>query len=307
MQNEPPSRPKRRPPALFHFAAGLASGITTAALLQPADLLKTRLQQPGPAPPLTHLIRSVLAAPSPLRLLWRGVVPSILRTGVGSALYFGLLHQLRAAAPSPASNTAHLATGALARVAAGLVVNPFTVLKVRFESSAYPPYPSLAAAARHTLARDGYRAFFAGAAVTAARDAPYAALYVLGYERAKDALGRFAGAGTAGTDASPAGGLAAAAVHFAAGVGAAVVATTLTNPFDAVKTRVQLAPTARGGGAGGVHVLRAARAARAMVRDEGWRSLFAGLSLRLGRKAVSSALAWTVYEEMVRRAERVVV
>jgi solute carrier family 25 protein 38 len=28
--------------------------------------------------------------------------------------------------------------------------------------------------------------------------------------------------------------------------------------------------------------------------------------LRIGRKAISSALAWTVYEEMIRRAETLV-
>ena len=40
-----------------------------------------------------------------------------------------------------------------------------------------------------------------------------------------------------------------------------------------------------------------------MVREEGVRSLFDGLGLRMGRKAMSSALAWTLYEELVRRAE----
>ena len=41
-----------------------------------------------------------------------------------------------------------------------------------------------------------------------------------------------------------------------------------------------------------------------MLREEGVRSLFDGLGIRIARKAVSSALAWTVYEELIRRAER---
>jgi solute carrier family 25 protein 38 len=41
-----------------------------------------------------------------------------------------------------------------------------------------------------------------------------------------------------------------------------------------------------------------------MVRNDGFKSLFDGLGLRMGRKAVSSALAWTLYEELIRRAER---
>jgi solute carrier family 25 protein 38 len=40
-----------------------------------------------------------------------------------------------------------------------------------------------------------------------------------------------------------------------------------------------------------------------MVREGGLRSMFDGLALRMGRKAMSSALAWTVYEELIRRAE----
>jgi solute carrier family 25 protein 38 len=49
------------------------------------------------------------------------------------------------------------------------------------------------------------------------------------------------------------------------------------------------------------------RAGGMMLREEGVRSMFAGLSLRIGRKAISSALAWTVYEEMIRRAETTLV
>jgi len=33
------------------------------------------------------------------------------------------------------------------------------------------------------------------------------------------------------------------------------------------------------------------------------KSLFDGLALRISRKAMSSALAWTLYEELIRRAE----
>ena len=40
-----------------------------------------------------------------------------------------------------------------------------------------------------------------------------------------------------------------------------------------------------------------------MVREDGIKSFFDGLGLRIGRKAVSSALAWTVYEELIGRAE----
>ena len=188
-------------------------------------------------------------------------------------------------------NIANLATGAFARVAAGFIVNPVTVLKVRYESSHYS-YTSLAGAARDIVAREGPRGFFAGFGVTAVRDAPYAGLYVLIYEQAKVQLGSF----TSGTHSSSPSG--SATINFISGVLAAVSATTLTNPFDAIKTRLQIAP---GRYRNMVH------AAKLMLRDEGVRSMFSGLSLRIGRKAISSALTWTVYEELIRRAERALV
>lgn len=264
-----------------------------------------------------------------MRQLWRGTTPSVIRTGFGSALYFGMLNSMRSYAarlPTTSSSTinasgasssalpklgnvANLASGALARVAAGFIMNPVTVLKVRYESSYYS-YTSLAGAARHIIGSEGVRGFFAGFGATAVRDAPYAGLYVLVYEQAKARLGELkrqtavleATGGGAGGAAVPGEGTAptatsAASTNFVSGVVAAVSATTMTNPFDAIKTRLQLMPAKYG---------NMVQAAGMMLREEGFRSMFDGLSLRIGRKALSSALAWTVYEEMIRRAETLV-
>lgn len=128
------------------------------------------------------------------------------------------------------------------------------------------------------------------------RDAPYAGLYVLFYEQSKK---RLSGWWRKKDDVTRAGGGSAAvgssiSINFVSGVMAAGLATAVTNPFDAVKTRLQLMPG---------RYANMVQATRRMVREEGVRSLFDGLGLRAGRKAVSSALAWTVYEELIRRAE----
>jgi solute carrier family 25 protein 38 len=83
-------------------------------------------------------------------------------------------------------------------------------------------------------------------------------------------------------------------INFVSGAFAAGLATAITNPFDAVKTRLQLMPGKYG---------NMMRAVRLMIHEDGVRSLFGGLGLRIGRKALSSALAWTVYEELILRAE----
>lgn len=324
--------------------------MTSAALLQPFDLLKTRVQQPD-RPGLLAALRSIRSPSSPadsaepnarprprILALWRGTLPSVLRTGFGSALYFTSLNALRQhlsrqQGPSPSSSTSgardkgqlhhhssslpqlpltnNLVAGAAARAFAGFVLMPLTVIKVRYESSLYN-YRSLASAAADIHAGSGggaagLRGFFAGFGATAVRDAPGAGLYVVLYEVLKSRLSRIAHVPS--TDDKDdtrsqrkAGGsmtmhpTAARTVNFAAATLAGAAVSAASNPFDAVKTRIQLRP---GEYANTWH------AARRMAAEEGWRAFASGLGLRMARKALSSALAWTLYEELVRRAEGV--
>lgn len=172
---------------------------------------------------------------------------------------------------------------------------PLTVLKVRYESSFYK-YNSLAGAARDIASTEGLRGFFAGFGATAIRDAPYAGLYVLFYEQSKKQLSALylsqnQGNSKGNSDSKSA---TAAGVNFASGVFSGAACSVISNPFDAVKTRIQLQPS---------EYHNMVHAARRMVGEEGVRALWDGLALRMSRKALSSALAWTVYEELIKRAE----
>lgn len=308
------------PVSAFHFFAGLGTGCLSATLLQPADLLKTRVQQSGSASLLTTF-RQILAGPNSLRQLWRGTLPSVIRTGVGTALYFSSLNALRqhvarsnlltstwvvqASADNAQysssslprlSNMANLTTGAVARASAGFIMMPITVIKVRYESSFYS-YKSIWGAGDAILKKEGIRGFFSGFGATAIRDAPYAGLYVLFYEQSKRRLSRI-------REVTPLAEISnlessmkrstSLSINFLSGVLAAGFATAITNPFDVVKTRLQLMPG---------KYSNMIMAGRRMIREDGFRSLFDGLGLRMGRKALSSALAWTLYEELIRRAE----
>lgn len=66
----------------------------SAVLLQPADLLKTRVQQ-NHQNTLLATIKAIASGPNPIRQFWRGTLPSTLRTGCGSAIYFSGLNALR--------------------------------------------------------------------------------------------------------------------------------------------------------------------------------------------------------------------
>ena len=299
----------------FHFFAGLTSGVSSAVLLQPADLLKTRVQQ-SRSSSLVPVLRSILSSPHPITGLWRGTLPSALRTGFGSALYFTSLSSLRQVLANNAavknagdgaltplsksssvlpklSNVQNLITGATARVFAGFVLMPVTVIKVRYESDFYA-YKSINSAARSIFAQEGLKGFFSGFGATAVRDAPYAGLYVLFYEASKSRLNRLLSAETEQGRRSSG---SSATINASSGVIAAGLATGVTNPFDAVKTRLQLMPQKYG---------NMLKATKLMLQEDGLKSFFDGLGLRMGRKALSSALAWTVYEELIGRAERFV-
>ena len=147
------------------------------------------------------------------------------------------------------------------------------------------------------LQNEGIRGFFSGFGATAIRDAPYAGLYVLFYEQSKLRLSQMREAIPLAELAESGAGMksrTSLSINFLSGVLAAGFATMITNPFDAVKTRLQLMP-----GKYSNMII----AGRRMVKEDGVRSLFDGLGLRMGRKALSSALAWTLYEELIRRAE----
>lgn len=168
---------------------------------------------------------------------------------------------------------------------------PLTVIKVRFESSLYS-YPSLIAAARDIRRADGLRGFFSGFGVTAVRDAPYAGMYIAIYELLKLRLNSWVSAHYHDTAFATMSGPVASSINFTSAIVAGATCSAISNPFDAIKTRIQLEP----------HQYRNIwHAASVMVGRDGFRSLWAGLALRMSRKALSSALAWTVYEELIRK------
>lgn len=92
----------------------------------------------------------------------------------------------RRTALSKLSASGNLVAGAVARTSVGFVLNPITILKARYESSAYSQYTSLGGAFKSLFASGGVRGLFQGFTATAVRDAPYAGIYVVFYEKCKE-------------------------------------------------------------------------------------------------------------------------
>lgn len=161
-QSLPSPSPPPPPPPPIQIASsatllsGAASGLVSCVLLQPLDLLKTRLQQANsqnaPIGTKTRRLAKTVEAVvqrDGIRGLWRGTWPTILRNVPGVALYFYSVTELRRMlALQPvrylsksnvdtgvvkATSTGNLLSGATARVAVGFMLCPITVVKARFE------------------------------------------------------------------------------------------------------------------------------------------------------------------------------
>ncbi|KAI0056798.1 solute carrier family 25 member 38 [Artomyces pyxidatus] len=290
-----------------HLISGALSGFASTICLQPFDLLKTRLQQrEGAAVPrntttILQTTRQIVSSTGVLGL-WRGTSASLVRGVPGIALYLTSLNHVRtllAASPyfasarprdaPPSAHTSALPTltsrgnllaGATTRVAVGLLLNPASVLKARYESNMYA-YTSLASAFR-AIARGGRAELFRGFSASALRDAPYSGLFVVCYELIKR---------EAAHSMPPSSHGASAALHSGAAVAAGTIATLATHPFDVIKTKIQVRSEDRYQGF--------VRTVQTVWRQRGVSGFFDGASLRLSRKVLSSAIGWAVYESVL--------
>lgn len=218
-------------------------------MLQPLDVLKTRLQQyygsgagvtnpsksfingsinPSQAPAGRALsefrvwsaLRTIYHADGVLSL-WRGVAPSLARVGLGSGTYFVALSELQHVASEhrgdgTAIHALNFATGAAARVIASTVVAPITVLKTRLEA-ADSLHRSGYDITRQMLRQNPLRSSFKGFVPTLCRDAPYSGLYVTVYAHMRSALSDWLP-----SNSSP------ILINFSSGAFAGLVATMVT-------------------------------------------------------------------------------
>lgn len=228
--------------------------------------------------------------------LWKGTWPTVWRNVPGSALYFMTLDYLRSLLRSMnavdgsltgriryniSPEIVNLISGSASRVGVGFVMMPLSVVKVRFESNLYN-YQSMAFAFKDILKENGVRGLFYGAGATAMRDGPFAGLYVMFYESCKPKI-----SGMLPINSEP-------AVNMTSGFISAVAATSITQPFDMIKTRIQLKPR---------EYRNLLQGFGRIASEEGILGFFSGMIPRLVRKSLSSAISWTVYEEVVRRAK----
>ncbi|CAE6411690.1 unnamed protein product [Rhizoctonia solani] len=288
--------------AAQHLASGALSGFASSVALQPLDLLKTQLQKGGHGKGLTGILgiaKSTVEKKGVLGL-WRGLTPTVARSVPGVAIYFYALQSVRVrlvkipslAAPGPTASEkgsalpkltpgANLVSGACTRVAVGFLLSPLAVLKARFESGAFE-YTSIPQGLKSLIQTSGIRGLWQGFLPSIFRDAPYAGLFVASYEATKNHGEKLFDTSSPST---------AAIVHSSAGMLAGSFATLMTHPFDMIKTSMQVRSEPE------FNSFRSTFAA--VLKESGPLGFFSGMSLRMARKMLSSAIGWTVYEGML--------
>ncbi|CDW57940.1 solute carrier family 25 8 [Trichuris trichiura] len=266
---------------------GLLSGACSTILFQPFDLLKTRLQSP---PADLHINRSLYAMGvhvvrnEGVLSLWKGTLPSLLRVVPGIGLYFYFVQLL--------STTARMSTampfgfryvyiGFMARALTGMLFLPLTVLKTHAES-AYLHNWSLRNIVRVLITKGRFNALYAGMLPTLIRDAPYAGLYLFLYRT------QLSSAQLWFEDPS-------FWVHFGCGLSSGFAACLITQPFDMVRTQMQLFPN--------VHTSMRTTF-KATVRQGGWPLLLTGFLPRVIKKSLTSACSWTIFDLLSAHASR---
>jgi len=288
-----------------HLLSGAISGFASSFLLQPFDLIKTRIQQGDAqlaktqAGAIRSTTRSIVSS-SGVHGLWRGTSATLIRNVPGIALYFTGLSQVRgfmavsplfAAVRKPdlerhssvlpvLTSSGNLLAGATTRVAIGFALNPFSVLKARYESNLHM-YGSLSSSVG-SIVRGGPSELFRGFLASSLRDAPYAGLFLVIYETTKH---------EAASILPPSTPLVSAALHSGSAATAGTLATLATHPFDVIKTRMQVRS--------GRKYCSLSQTASTVWNERGISGFFDGASLRISRKIFSSAIGWAVYESLL--------
>lgn len=272
-------------PVVKSFVAGSFSGTCSTILFQPLDLIKTRIQSPvaiGQAPSGVVTVFINVIRNERLLGMWKGLAPSLSRTVPGIGVYFSSLHWLRSnygsTDPPPLES---VCMGGLARSVSGLTMLPFTVIKTRFESGQFA-YRSVVQALVTIHRTEGMRGLFSGLSATLLRDAPFSGLYLMFYTQLKKYTSTLEVIDPQN-----------AAVHFSCGILAGGLASFMTQPADVVKTHMQLYPD---------KYKQFHKVVFFVYERDGWRGFLRGVVPRTMRRSLMAAMAWTVYEQIMKQS-----
>jgi len=318
------------------FISGGVSATLTASILQPLDVIKTTQQgrvleaislarqqhvtslgnhhhhhQHVPSrfihSPSMSLVSTAtsLIKEQGITSLWKGLNATIIRVFFGAGIYFVALKSTNDAL----GNQSAFAAGLIARSIATIIMTPISVVKTRKEwrgiegeakgqifhhhknhhrsywSNISNPFSTLRSVT-YIAKTEGLLSLYSGVLPTLVRDAPFSGIFFAVYTKTKGFLEEQKNelAGKILPHSSK---------TFFSGLFAGAIATLITHPADVLKTRLQIRSSNGSFADGRVLLLELNN----LLREEGIRGLFVGVFARVVKRALSSALTWSLFEK----------
>lgn len=295
--------------------AGAFAGMLSRVAVAPLDVIKIRMQvqvEPvagggtlgaGKYRGIAQCARTILKEEG-ARGLWAGTVPALFLWVPYTAVQFAALGEFKRAAreygADPERAPLAFAGGAVAGATATVVTYPFDVMRTVLAAQGSPRvYDSLPAAAAGILKSRGPAGLYAGVGVTLLEIVPASAIQFGVYALLRD-IARGASSSETGEPRSTTRSAVSPLVNAACGFGAGSVARVIIHPLDVVKKRFQVAGLARslryGERVATAEFSSFASAFGTILRKEGVRGFYKGLSPGLIKSAPASAITFAAYE-----------
>ncbi|KAG9009204.1 hypothetical protein FRB95_002603 [Tulasnella sp. JGI-2019a] len=223
-----------------------------------------------------------------VRGLWKGAGTTLVIAVPSQTLYMVTYDNLRRTMPFHESYALFtpLFAGIIARTMVSSISSPLELLRTRLQATPSNPniphtMKSVLSGIRVMTKRDGMRSLWRGLGPTLWRDVPFSGLYWAGFETIKGRLKRRGYEGSGAT--------------FVSGAVSGTTAAMVTLPFDVLKTRKQALQEVAS------HMRSSQTTAtfpllREIVRSEGPKALFAGLTPRIAKIAPACGIMIACYE-----------
>jgi len=295
--------------------AGAFAGMLSRVVVAPLDVIKIRMQvqvEPvggggtlgaGKYRGIAQCARTILKEEG-ARGLWAGTVPALFLWVPYTAVQFAALGEFKRVAREnggdPEKPPLAFVGGAVAGATATVVTYPFDVMRTVLAAQGSPRvYDSLPAAAAGILKNRGPVGLYAGVGVTLLEIAPASAIQFGVYALLRDVVCSES-ASSSRTDESPRRESLSPLLNAACGFGAGSVARVIIHPLDVVKKRFQVAGLARslryGERVATAEFSSFASAFATILRKEGVRGFYKGLTPGLIKSAPASAITFAAYE-----------
>lgn len=261
----PKAVPQRREFSFMRsLLAGAAAGAMVDIALFPLDTVKTRLQAPGG-----------FWKAGGFRGIYKGILPVIIGSAPGSALFFTAYDTSKAWLPIERPTVCHLVAACIGESMACLVRVPTETVKQRMQTGMYT---SLGSGLSTVLKTEGVGSLYAGYPVTLSREIPFALIQFPLWEHLKTQFA-FDEKGNKSD-------------FIAAGCGSAAgaLAAAVTTPLDVAKTRIMLdAEGAKYTGGVWSTLMK-------IKQEEGMKKLFSGVVPRTKMIAIGGFIFFGGYE-----------